>query len=88
MRMYGHQLLTKWPLLMTPGGGTTCVLGFDMLPSSSSTLSYSLELATSSTTLIMGAKQLRSIVMLLSAREASSFIRITLTSHGGSLLQP
>jgi hypothetical protein len=35
-----------------------CVLGFDMFPSSSSTLSYSLELSTSSTTFIMGAKQL------------------------------
>jgi hypothetical protein len=55
-----------------------------MLPLSSSMLSNSPKLSISSIALIMGARQLRSIMTPLSAREESSFVGITWTSHGGS----
>ncbi len=61
-----------------------CVSSFNILFFSSLALSNSPKLATSSTTLIMGTKQLQLVVMPLGAREASSFVAITLTSHGGS----
>jgi hypothetical protein len=79
----GSNSWTKWPLLMTLVGGITCVLGSDVLPLSSFMLSNSWGLSKSSTILIMGVKQLWSVVMLLGAREVSLYVGITLTSHGG-----